>query len=258
VELHAGRLDEAVATLRAAIEVWGAVDAPYHLARARLALAEALARAGHTERAAMELRAARTGLEELGAELDLRRAEALATSIGIEGGASELQVAARELRAFVFTDIVDSTRLSEAMGDEAWRTVLRQHDDTVRRVVAEHGGEVVKHTGDGFFLAFGGPDQAIEAMIGLQRRLAAHREREGFSPLVRVGIHQAEATRSGTDYIGTGVALAARIGGAAGGSEILVSRSTLGASRRSFPEIETRTLDLKGISQPTEVASIRW
>lgn len=258
VELHTGRLDDAIETFRTAIDAWGVVDAPYHLARSRLALAEALAKAGHTERAAMELRAARTGLEELGAELDLRRAGTLAASLGIADETSDRQPAPRELRAFAFTDIVDSTRLSEAMGDEAWRAVLRQHDETVRRVVAEHGGEVVKHTGDGFFLAFGGPDQAIEAMIGLQRRLAAHREREGFSPVVRVGIHMAEATRSGNDYFGTGVALAARVGAAAGGSEILVSRSTLAGSRRSFPDIESRTLDLKGISQPTEVVSIRW
>jgi len=117
---------------------------------------------------------------------------------------------------------------------------------------------VVKHTGDGFFLAFGGPDPAIEAMIDLQRRLAAHREREGFSPAVRIGIHLAEAARSGTDYIGSGVSLAARIGGAATGSEILVSRTTLDGARRRFPDSDTRTLELKGISQPPEVVSIRW
>jgi hypothetical protein len=36
-------------------------------------------------------------------------------------------------------------------------------------------------------------------MVALQRRLAAHREREGFAPTVRIGIHAAEASRSGTD-----------------------------------------------------------
>jgi class 3 adenylate cyclase len=259
IELHAGRPEDAIQTLRTAIEAWGVIDAPYEMARSRLALAEALARAGHVDRAGMELRAARATFEGLGAALELQRAEALAASVGIDpSDGSQRRPDARESRTFAFTDIVDSTRLSEAMGDEAWRGVLHQHDETVRRIVAEHGGEVVKHTGDGFFLAFGGPEQAIEAMIGLQRRLAAHREREGFSPTIRIGIHLAEATRSGTDYFGSGVALAARIGGVATGSEILVSRTTLDASRRSFPEIETRMLELKGISQPTEVVGIRW
>jgi class 3 adenylate cyclase len=54
------------------------------------------------------------------------------------------------------------------------------------------------------------------------------------------------------------VTLAARIGGAAGASEILVSRAMLDVSRRSFTEVEARTLELKGIDGPTEAVSIRW
>jgi class 3 adenylate cyclase len=95
-------------------------------------------------------------------------------------------------------------------------------------------------------------------MVALQRRLAAHREREGFAPTVRIGIHAAEASRSGTDYVGTGVSLAARIGAAANDSEILVSLSTLDAARRSFHVTEERTLEPKGIATPTDVVSIGW
>ena len=199
------------------------------------ALAEALAADGQPDRAAMELHAARSVFEQLGAVLELRRVDEIGTSMGIgpEAGPAS-QAPAREVKAFAFTDIVDSTRLGEALGDQAWHAVLRRHDETVRSVVAEHGGEVVKHTGDGFILAFGDASRAIEAMVALQRRLAAHRERVGFAPSVRIGIHAAEASRSGTDYVGTGVSLAARIGAAAAGSEILVSRSTLDAARRSF------------------------
>jgi class 3 adenylate cyclase len=259
LELRTGQADAAAQTLRAAIEGWSGVSAPYEMARSRLALAEALARAGHVDRGAMELGAARVAFEELGAVLELQHADALAVSLGIDPGViGDRQPAPREVRAFAFTDIVDSTRLSEAMGDEAWQAILHRHDDTVRRVVAEQGGEVVKHTGDGFFLAFGGVDQAIEAMIGLQRRLAEHREREGFVPTVRIGIHLAEATRSGTDYLGSGVSLAARIGGAATGSEVLISRAALDTARRSYPEGDSRTIELKGISRPTEVVTIRW
>lgn len=166
--------------------------------------------------------------------------------------------ATREVRTFAFTDIVDSTRLGEAMGDTAWRAVLRRHDETVRNVVAEHGGEVVKHTGDGFFLAFADPARAIEAMITLQRRLEAHRSREGFAPAVRIGVHAAEATRSGTDYLGTGVTLAARLATAAQGGEIVVSRSTLSEVRRTFTVVSERTLELKGISATTQAVAIGW
>jgi class 3 adenylate cyclase len=257
--LRTSHAADAVRTLRDAVEAWTDLDAPYDAARARVALAEALAIGGQPDRARMELRAARSAFERLGAVLELLRTDEVGASMGLgpeSGGAS--MGAPREVRAFAFTDIVDSTRLGEALGDAAWHAVLRRHDETVRSVVAEHGGEVVKHTGDGFFLAFGDASRAIEAMVALQRRLAAHREREGFAPTVRVGIHAAEASRSGTDYVGTGVSLAARIGAAANGSEVLVSRSTVDAARRSFPVAAERTLELKGIAAPTDVVSIGW
>jgi class 3 adenylate cyclase len=259
IQLRTGHAADAARSLRDAVEAWTDLDAPYQAARSRLALAEALVASGQADRAAMELRAARSAFEQLGAELDLRRADEIGASIGIVPDAAVSSTsAAREARAFAFTDIVDSTRLSEALGDAGWSAVLRRHDEAVRSVVAEHGGEVVKHTGDGFFLAFGDATRAIEAMVALQRRLAAHREREGFAPTVRVGVHAAEATRTGTDYVGTGVSLAARIGAAAQGSEILVSRATVDASARPVPVTAERTLELKGIAAPTDVVSIGW
>ena len=259
LKLRTGQAVEAARSLRDAVEAWTDLDAPYEAARARLALAEALAAGGQSDRAAMELRAARSAFEQLGAVLELRHTDEIGGTLGIgQGAASTSGPAAREVKSFAFTDIVDSTRLGEALGDAAWHAVLRRHDETVRSVVAEHGGEVVKHTGDGFFLAFGDASRAIEAMVTLQRRLAAHREREGFAPTVRVGIHAAEASRSGTDYVGTGVSLAARIGAAANGSEVLVSRSTVDTARRSFPVAAERTLELKGIAAPTDVVSIGW
>ena len=259
LQIRTGAPAEAVRSLRDAVESWTDVDAPYDAARARLALAEALAASGQADRAAMEVDAARSAFGQLGAVLDQRRADEFRATLGIgHADVAGSDPAAREVRTFAFTDIVDSTRLGEALGDDGWRAVLRRHDEAVRSVVAEHGGEVVKHTGDGFFLAFADPTRAIEAMVAVQRGLEAHRAREGFAPTVRIGVHAAEATRSGTDYFGTGVSLAARVGAAAGDAEILVTRSTLDAARRSFPKISERKLELKGISTPTDVVSIGW
>ncbi len=258
IHLRTGQADDAVESLREAIDAWTELDAPYDAARARAALAEALAARGQRDRAAMELQAARSALEQLGAMLDIRKVDDIRSALGMPVESASLTEGRREVRTFAFTDIVDSTRLGEALGDTAWRAVLRRHDETVRSVVAEHGGEVVKHTGDGFFVAFADAGNAIEAMVTLQRRLEAHRAREGFAPAVRIGVHSAEASRSGSDYLGGGVTLAARIGAAAEGSEILVSRSTLGADRRSFPVTAERTLQLKGIATPVEAVSIAW
>ena len=249
---------EAEHSLREAVRGWTELDAPYETAQARRGLAEALSALGQDDRASMEMHAARASFEQLGAASDLRRAE---EAVGVRSAGDDAVAAAeglRVVRAFIFTDIVDSTRLAETLGDDPWRGVMRWHDHAVRSIVAEHGGEVVKTIGDGFFLAFADVDRAVEAAIAIQRRLAEHREREGFAPGVRIGINAAEATRSGSDYSGRGVTVAARVCAAAIGGEILATRGGLEGSRRSFELGEARSLELKGIADPVDVVTIRW
>jgi class 3 adenylate cyclase len=165
---------------------------------------------------------------------------------------------ARVERVFMFTDIVDSTRLAETLGDQAWDGVIRAHDKVLRAAVAEQGGEEVKATGDGFFLAFADTDRAINAAVAIQRRLAEQRRAHGFAVAVRIGIHGAEVNRVGLDYTGSGVNQAARVGAAADGGEILVSAATFAGARHAFGEVARRTVKLKGLSAPVEVVSIDW
>jgi class 3 adenylate cyclase len=244
--------------LRDAVQRWTELDAPYELARARMTLAGAYLAEGAHERAAMELHAARAGFERLGAVIDLRRSEEALAELGDAAGSVLGTAANRMERTFMFTDIVDSTRLAEELGDDAWNQVLGRHDQAVRSAIAEQGGEEVKATGDGFFLAFETPDQAIEAAIAIQRRLAAQRDGAGFAPRVRIGLHAATANRVGLDYQGTGVNQAARLGDAADGDEILVSTGTLASARHRFSASEPRTVELKGVSTPMEVVSVAW
>lgn len=246
-------------TLRSAAQAWLEFGSPYEAARVRLRLAEAYAATGQPDDALTEAESARSTFEEMGAVPGLRRAQALIDGLpasGRTGGAASS--ARRDVRAFVFTDIVDSTRLVELLGDEAWSRLLRRHDETLRAVVAAHGGTEIKATGDGFFLAFEEPRAAIDAVVEIQRRLVEQRTAHGFAPEVRIGVHLAEATRSGLDYIGVGVNQAARIGAAAGGGEILASAATVAAAGRALPEADRRTLELKGLGQPVEVVSIAW
>jgi class 3 adenylate cyclase len=245
--------------MREAIDHWTRMDAPYEVARSRMILAQAYLAADQPDRAAIEARTARDAYERLGASLDLRKADALLGQLASAPDAQPLGMTTiRTVRVFMFTDIVDSTRLAEAMGDAAWDQVTRIHDQLLRAAVAEQGGEEVKATGDGFFLAFADADQALLTAVAIQRRLAAHREAQGFVPTVRIGIHQAEANRVGLDYTGAGVNQASRIGGAALGDEILISASTLGAARHSYADSGRRTVELKGISAPVEVVLINW
>lgn len=258
--LASGDSSRAIQELRQAVDLWNELDAPYLLARARLWLGDAYRADGAPDRAVLEVRAARTTFEQLGARLDLQRAEELLAAVQAEGGSLPQGMAATRVeRTFVFTDIVDSTRLAEQVGDEAWQAVLRWHDRVIRSLAAEHGGVEVKTTGDGFFLAFGDPDNAVSATVAMQRELAAGGGADlVVQPEVRIGIHEAEANRVGLDYVGAGVNEAARIADAATGAEILVSTSTADRARRSVHLGDRRTIELKGIAQPVEVASLEW
>jgi adenylate cyclase len=159
-------------------------------------------------------------------------------------------------RTFMFTDIVKSTQLVEAMGDEAWNEVLRWHDQTLRGLIGRHAGEEINHSGDGVFASFAQPERAIECAVQIQRTLADHRRTHGFAPQVRVGVHQAAATRVGLDYRGKGVHEAARIAAEAQGGEVLASWHT--AQPCNFTVSEPRELSLKGIAQPVQVVSVSW
>ena len=152
-----------------------------------------------------------------------------------------------------------STDLVGLIGDDAWEKLLRWHDRELRASIAEHQGDEVQHTGDGFFVAFERAVDGVECAVDIQRRLVRHRQEHGFAPFVRIGLHSAEATSQAGDFSGRGVHVAARIGAAAGAAEILISEPVvraLGTSR--FPTSSAREVHLKGIKEPMEVRTVEW
>ena len=247
---------EASTVLGRSWRLWQASDLPYEAARARLHYAKALDAEGDPSTARRDLLAVRAVFERLGASLDLQRVDAL---LGGEAGASPSPLAEqRATMTFMFTDIVTSTDLVSLIGDEAWNELLEWHDRELRAALAQHRGEVVNHTGDGFFAAFASAVDGLDAAIEIQRRLVRHRREHGFAPSVRIGLHTAEATRRGRDYSGRGVHVAARVGAAAQREEILVTSSTLTDATARFRLTAPRELTLKGVREPVEVRSIDW
>jgi class 3 adenylate cyclase len=253
VETEVGQLELARQSLQEAVSRWQEVGAPYEAARARMVLATVHRLGGSQERASMELRAALSTFERLGAKLDARRATQLLDELRPEG-----TPAPRGQKVFMFTDIVKSTPLVEAMGDEAWGHLVRWHNGKLSSLVAEHGGEVVRTTGDGFFVTFDGSAEAVRCAIAIQQSLEDHRREHGFSPRVRIGLHQAEATREAADWSGVGIHAAARIGALAGGDEILVSAETVAEVGQAIALTEPRRVSVKGISEPIEVVAVQW
>jgi class 3 adenylate cyclase len=252
VRLAEGDAAGARKELRRALALWNEVEAPYEAARVRMLLGEAYRADGDEHTAALELRAAKSAFERLGALPDAERAADL---LGEEAGSTGGE---RVTRVFMFTDIVGSTNLAEAMGDEGWEEVLARHDRILRAAFDGHGAEIVRHSGDGFFVTFPETEAAVESAVAIQRTLARHREEDGFVPEVRIGMHVAEATRRSRDYVGKGVHEAARIGALAEGDEILASGETIVGMRLRFSVSEPREVSLRGVSEPVEVVTIDW
>jgi class 3 adenylate cyclase len=242
---------DAIRELSLARRHWREIDVPYEAARVRMLMAEAYRLEGDRQAAMLEAEAARSAFERLGAGPDLTRAE---RTIGLLRTPT---AAERLVRAFVFTDIVGSTELIGAIGDEAWKDLRRWHNETLRTLVRRNGGEEVNHAGDGFFLAFPDPRSAIDCAVAIQRALAEHRRSHGFSPRLRIGVHAAEAERSEDGYLGQGVHAAARIGALAPADEILVSRDTVPEGLR-LPLASPRSVQLKGFPDPVEVVEVDW
>ena len=163
------------------------------------------------------------------------------------------------VRTFMFTDIVDSTKLVELLGDESWENLLAWHDRSLRRVCFErHDGEEVDQLGDGFFVAFPSPASAIECATLIQQSLAEHRRDHGFAPQVRIGLHTAEATEREGDYGGKGVHTAAASARRRRRTRSSQAKPRSTASTAAFTTSAERTLQLKGLAEPVLVATVTW
>jgi class 3 adenylate cyclase len=118
----------------------------------------------------------------------------------------------------LFTDIVDSTRSAAAMGDQAWRRLLDNHDAIARQTVEKFRGHLVKTTGDGILATFDGPGRAVRCALAF----SAAAGQIGL-PL-RAGLHTGEIELRDRDVGGIAIHAAARVMAQAQASEVLVSR----------------------------------
>jgi adenylate cyclase len=125
-------------------------------------------------------------------------------------------------RAILFTDLVDFSDWAVRAGDEAALELLRDVGEAIEPPVTECGGEVVKRLGDGMMAIFGEPSAAVGAVRRARERLTEI-EADGYSPVLRAGIHSGHPRRIGGDYLGVDVNIAARIAEHAGPDELLVS-----------------------------------
>jgi adenylate cyclase len=124
--------------------------------------------------------------------------------------------------AILFTDLVGFSSWALRAGDEATLELLNQVGGAEGDAIDDHGGVIVKRLGDGSMAVFDDPGGAVNAAHDAQTRLGEI-DVDGYTPKLRAGVHLGRPRKVGKDYLGVDVNIAARVGEAAKGDEILIS-----------------------------------
>ena len=160
------------------------------------------------------------------------------------------------IRTVLFTDVVNSTTLTQSLGDEAALAILGVHDTIVRDALSAFGGREIKHTGDGIMASFISTAGAVRCAIQIQRELDKHAQANPERALkVRVGAAAGEPVEQHNDLFGSTVQLASRLCAHAQPEQILVSNAIaelcLGKGFYSKISAKSRSKALVPRSAPT-------
>ena len=164
------------------------------------------------------------------------------------------------IRTILFTDVVNSTTLTQALGDEAALAILGVHDTIVRDALSASGGREIKHTGDGIMASFVSTAGSVRCAIQIQRALDKHAQANPKHPLkVRIGAAAGEPVEQHDDLFGCTVQLAARLCAHAQPEQILVSNAIAElciGKGLSFEDVGEVTL--KGFGSPVRAHAAAW
>ena len=162
----------------------------------------------------------------------------------------------RRLAAIVCADVAGYSRLMGA--DEAGtHAAFKAHRSAIYPIVLNHGGRLVKNTGDGFMLEFPSIVGAIEAAIAMQTLMA---ERNNQLPADRVmqfrlGVHMGDVMADDDDVFGDDVNIAVRLETVAvpGGVAISAKAYSEASKHLSVTLVDAGTHRFKNIDQPVNV-----
>jgi TolB-like protein/class 3 adenylate cyclase len=167
--------------------------------------------------------------------------------------------AARRLAAILAADIVGYSRL---MGEDEAGTAraVREHREAARPIVADHGGRIVKTTGDGLLLEFPSVVAAVECAIAIQKLMV---ERNAGRPeakriVYRIGVNLGDVLIEGDDILGDGVNIAARLEGLCEPGGVLISGTAYDHVRGKIDAqfVDLGDKDLKNVVRPVRVYAL--
>lgn len=171
-------------------------------------------------------------------------------------------VTGTETITILFTDLEESTKLLQELGDEKARLLWRTYFRLVRSAATAKGGSEVKSLGDGLMIVFPSARDAIRCAIAIQREIHRHNIRRGerYRLRIRIGLHVGEPIQDEEDYFGIPVIIAKRICDCARGGQVVASEIVRGivgsADDINFTDLGLSTL--KGIPEQWRLYEVPW
>jgi adenylate cyclase len=163
----------------------------------------------------------------------------------------------RRLAAILLTDMVGYSRL---MGLDEKDTIARQkahREELVDPKISEHGGRIVKTTGDGVLVEFASVVDAVKCAVEVQQAMAGSEAAvpEELRIQYRIGINLGDIVIDGDDILGDGVNVAARLEGLAKPDGICISGTVheqlAGKTDIAFEDAGEQTV--KNVPRPVRV-----
>jgi class 3 adenylate cyclase len=177
-----------------------------------------------------------------------------------EGAAGE-PIREAGFRAIMFTDMANSTQITNTLGDAKAQSVLAKHHEIVRQALLAHEGREVDRAGDGFLTCFESVSQAVACAVTVQRAFQTY-NLSGVGPVeiqVRIGLGAGEPLTDGDALFGSTVNLTARICACANPGQILAARVIPElCAGKSFTFRRYREVNLKGFPDPVELHEVDW
>ena len=164
--------------------------------------------------------------------------------------------------AILFADVVGSTHLYEAMGDERARETVQQCLKVMREATEQFGGTVIKTMGDEIMATFPSADDAMSAGSQMQKRITSNSPAgaNGTHVSIRIGCHYGPVVAEDRDIFGAAVHTANRMTSQAKAGQILTTGVTVqqltGEWRALARQIDVTTV--KGYSNEMALFEVLW
>ncbi|MDU0359030.1 adenylate/guanylate cyclase domain-containing protein [Rhizobium sp. 25PS6] len=161
----------------------------------------------------------------------------------------------RRLAAIVVADVVGYTRLMEADEVATLANLRELRSGVIEPAVKRHKGRIFKVMGDGFLIEFGSAVDAVAAALEMQRATTAVEASGDRRLLLRIGVNLGDVIDDGSDILGDGVNVAARLETQAAPGGICISAKVHG---EIVGKIGDRFFDageryLKNLTRPVRV-----